>query len=672
MAGTIEILSVGPEDIVGNDTSDNPVISADGRVVAFASIATNLVPDDDNDFSDIFVRDREGGVTELVSVGVGDALADDESYQPSISADGRFVAFESFASNLVEGDTNETDDVFVRDRQTGTTVRVSVDADGNEGDGYSSSAAISADGSFVAFASGSSNLVAGDTNGVQDIFVHDLASGTTERVSVSTVGEEGNANSSSLGSPPAISADGRFVAFESYASNLVAGDTNGSDDVFVHDRENGTTVRVSVDADGNEGFGASFNPAISADGRFVAFASISSLVPNDDNFSQDIFVKELATGIIERVSVSATGEEGDGGSFAPAISADGRFVAFASGATNLVPDDTNELTDLFVVDREAGTIARISVGTEGQQANDSSFGPALTADGALAAFFSNASNFGFEVGNGNGTSDVFLATTAAVPPPVVQLLPPLTEKVPLLDSEIFGAPLFLVGPSGDAGISFVDEVAAFQSSLGVYLVGSDGTIGATGWVFDRIEHSEASDLASASARPGGGPLSPGDSVLLSDLFAPEELTPGAGFGLFLAADGWALNDAAIFAEGSLAFRSNGGPASVTDTTPELVHIAGNGTETLVLGHILHSIDTDSADPLSNTLNPGGTGQVTSGLLDGAFTVAFEDKPLGANSDRDFNDALFAVDAANTEPPSAAPVSVELQMLLPEAADATAA
>ena len=192
-------------------------------------------------------------------------------------------------------------------------------------------------------------------------------------------------------------------------------------------------------------------------------------------------------------------------------------------------------------------------------------------------------------------------------------MPPLAEKVPLPDSEIVGAPLFLVGPSGDAEISFVDEYAAFQSSLGVYLVGPDGTIGATEWVFDRIEHSEASDEASDDARPGGGPLSPGDAVLLSDLFAPEELTPGTGFGLFLAADGWALNDAAIFASGRLEFRSNGDPASVTDTTPDLVFIADNGHERLVLGDILHTIDAGSANPLSNKLNPGDTGQVTSGF-----------------------------------------------------------
>jgi Tol biopolymer transport system component len=415
MAGTIELLSVDQDGAAGNDSSENAAINVDGRIVAFASNATNLVPDDDNDLGDIFVRDRNSGVTELVSVGYEGEPADADSYRPSISADGSLVAFESDAANLVALDGNESGDIFVRDRNSDVTIRVSVDSAGNEGNGYSSGAAISGNGQFVAFASSSTNLVDNDENDATDIFVRDLVSGTTERLSVSTGGEEGNAGSSSLGSPPSISADGRFVAFESSAANLVDDDTNDSDDIFVHDRESGTTDRVSVDADGNEVFGTSYNPAISADGRFVAFVSTSSsLVPDDDNLSTDIFVKELATGAIERVSVSATGVEGNGGSFAPAISADGRFVAFASSASNLVPGDSNEETDLFVVDREAGTIARISVGTEGQQANNGSFAPALNADGDLAAFHSFASNFGFD--DFNGTGDVFLATTAFVPP----------------------------------------------------------------------------------------------------------------------------------------------------------------------------------------------------------------------------------------------------------------
>ena len=225
------------------------------------------------------------------------------------------------------------------------------------------------------------------------------------------------------------------------------------------------------------------------------------------------------------------------------------------------------------------------------------------------------------------------------PPP----LPPLAEKVPLADADILGAPRSLLTlVAGDAAISFADEFAAFQNSLGVYLVGPNGTILNPQWVFERIEHAEPSDLASELARPGGGPLSPGDTVWLSELFDPADLGPGVEFGLFLVTDGWTSNPRAIFEVGSLAFRTGDAATGVTDTTPQLFHIAEDGAERLVLGDIMHTVDAGSANPLSNTLNPGGTGQVTSGTLDGLFTVAFEDKPL-AESDRDFNDAIVAID-----------------------------
>lgn len=229
-------------------------------------------------------------------------------------------------------------------------------------------------------------------------------------------------------------------------------------------------------------------------------------------------------------------------------------------------------------------------------------------------------------------------------------LPALGEKEPLADAEILGAPraFLTLGAAGDAEIGFVDEIAAFQSSLGVYLIGPDGEIGEAGWAFERIEHSQPSDLASKLARPGGGPVSPGDSVLLSNLFDPADLGPGVELGLFLVADGAARNPFIVFDGGTLEFRTGDSRARVTDTTPQLFHIAENGVERLVLGDIMHTVDAGSPNPLSNTLNQGGTGQVTSGLLDGRFTVAFEDKPL-AGSDRDFNDAVFAIDLLDGGP-----------------------
>jgi Tol biopolymer transport system component len=246
---------------------------------------------------------------------------------------------------------------FVHDRQTGITERVSVDSAGNEGNSLSGSPAISADGRFVAFQSSASNLVTGDTNGWSDIFVHDRQTGITERVSVDSAGNQGNAGSWY----PAIRADARYVAFESEATNLVPGDNNGWFDIFVHDRQTGITERVSVDSAGNQGNGSSRDPAISADGRYVAFQSCASnLVTGDTNGRADTFVHDRQTGITERVSVDSAGNEGNSFSQEVHVSADGRFVAFASEASNLVPGDNNGWFDILVHDRGAKPVGGIA------------------------------------------------------------------------------------------------------------------------------------------------------------------------------------------------------------------------------------------------------------------------------------------------------------------------
>jgi Tol biopolymer transport system component len=351
-AGTTEIVSV---DSYGNQANDIsgwwPCVSADGKYVAFSSWASNLVLGDTNYTLDVFVHARETGTTERVSVDSSGNQANRGSVGCSISADGRYVAFTSQASNLVPGDTNGMSDVFVHDRETGTTELVSVDSSGNQANGGSSGPFISADGRYVAFSSWASNLVPGDTNGISDAFVHDRQTGTTEIASVDSYGNHGNGISIGL----SISADGRYVAFMSYASNLVPGDTNGMSDVFVHDRETGTTERVSVDSSGNQADDWSEGSSISADGRYVAFRSgASNLVPGDTSrFRPDIFIHDRQTGVTERVSIGRYGNQGNGGSSGPFISADGKVVAFTSEASNLVPNDTNGLMDVFVRDRDA-------------------------------------------------------------------------------------------------------------------------------------------------------------------------------------------------------------------------------------------------------------------------------------------------------------------------------
>ena len=289
------------------------------------------------------------GIAERVSLGPGGVQANEPSFLPALSRDGRFVAFYSAATNLVAGDTNGVTDVFIRDRQNGSTNRVSIGPGGTQGNDSSLNPAISADGRFVAFDSFASNLVPGDRNGATDIFVRDRELGTTRRVSVGPGGVQANEASTAA----AVSANGRFVAFDFFASNLVPGDDNFARDVFVHDRRAGATRRVSVGSAGSNG--DSFFPAISADGRFVAFvSSATNLVPGDTNNVDDIFVRDLELGATRRVSVGPGGTQGNGPSSEPALSADGRFVAFESSANTLVPGDTNGATDIFVRDRESG------------------------------------------------------------------------------------------------------------------------------------------------------------------------------------------------------------------------------------------------------------------------------------------------------------------------------
>jgi len=415
--GTTTLVSLASDGSQGNDKSSYPTISADGRYVAFASIASNLVSGDTNNFcwngsggydancSDIFVHDRQTGSTARVSLASDGSQGNESSGGPSISADGRYVAFSSTASNLVSGDTNGDVDIFVHDRQTGVTKRVSLASDGSQGNsGSFAPSTISADGRYVAFYSGASNLVSGDTNGYSDVFVHDRQTGSTARVSLASDGSQGNDGSWS----PSISADGRYVAFVSNASNLVSGDTNENWEVFVHDRQTGSTQRVSVASDGSQGNSVSEFPSISAYGRYVVFVSnASNLVSGDTNENWDVFVHDRQTDSTERVSVASDGSQGNNICYSPpTISADGRYVAFSSVASNLVSGDTNSTDDIFVRDRQNGSTERVSVASDGSQGNYWSSSPFISADGRYVAFYSDASNL--VSGDTNETWDVFV------------------------------------------------------------------------------------------------------------------------------------------------------------------------------------------------------------------------------------------------------------------------
>jgi Tol biopolymer transport system component len=352
--------------------------------------------------------------TTRVSVSTAGDQADRDSYAAAISADGRYVVLNSIARNLVPGDTNDASDVFVHNRGTGQTTRISVSTGGRQANGASDSAAMSANRRYIVFASTASNLVEGDTNHASDVFLHDQASGVTTRVSVSGRGRQANGPSFM----PEISSDGRYLAFQSFASNLVRGDTNGLTDVFVRDLATSKTTRVSLTSRGrqarcNIGACESTEPVLSAHGRYVAFqSSATNLVPHDTNRLGDVFVRDRRTGKTTRVSVDSRGRQGGGdrtnnGSNAPAISANGRYVVFHSADSNLVRGDTNRVFDIFVHDRRTHRTTRISVGSSGAQANQESLGAAsVSSDGRYVAFTSLASNL--VAGDANEITDVFL------------------------------------------------------------------------------------------------------------------------------------------------------------------------------------------------------------------------------------------------------------------------
>jgi Tol biopolymer transport system component len=604
--GAISRVDVGAPVPQGGD-SGAPSLSPDGRYVAYTSAATNIAPPDPYPGTDVFVYDRTAGTTRRVSLAGPNGAPDGASHSADVLAAGThlLVAFASDATNLVPGDTNEAPDAFVRDVSTDTTTRESVDAAGGEAAGASAapqlaadgglatfvsnaqnltvtpgapgtaeiyrrdrvsgalervsgpggggvadgaegsvSPALSAGGNVVAFSSQSPDLVPGDTNRTADIFLHDRHEGTTARVSVGNVGEQGNAGSTD----PAISADGRWVAFASEASNLVAGDSNGVSDVFLRDVRQGRTTRIPRPTDAESG--PACQPAISGDGTTVAYVVHNGGDCVEEGTAAAVFVYRQGTTTL--VSVAPDGSPGDGPSWEPALSGDGLTVAFSSDAANLVVDDSNGVTDVFLAKLGTGVdpaVSRVSVGSDGVQADGPSASPSLSADGAHVAFASEADDL--VPGDSNDDVEVFIRDLA---PKTTTRIEPLPAEgaagEPALSADGLSVAFTFEPDLPSAGGTRATAVLRHDRLTGAIVTVSVGPAGVAG---DSSSFSPAISIDGAvvAFASQAANLVAGDTNGVGDVFVADR-HPGAGAGYWLVA-----SDGGVFAFGAPFFGSTG-------------------------------------------------------------------------------------------------------------------
>ena len=560
---------------LGPAPTGSAVISADGSTVAYVSAASDLVTDDSNNTSDVFVSDRAGTQTTRVSLGTGGSQANGPSgldSPPAVSADGDVVAFASEASNLVADTTSETDreDVYVYDRAKTEMTRVSLGPNGVQPSGGDSfSPAVSADGRYVAFASDATNLVPDDTNSATDVFVYDRQVKITVRVSVGPNGVQSDLKSFA----PTINGDGTVLAFTSDATNLVAGAANDGENVFVRDLTARATAAVStvMAADGSAG-----SPSVSADGRFVAFAGDAAITAGDTNAAGDVFVFDRRSGATERVSVGSGGEQGDGASGSPSISGDGRFVAFDSAASTLVPADTNHQPDVFVRDRTQAITTRVSVGRG--QADRPSALPSINAGGRYVAFQSAADNL--VAGDTNSAADVF----------VHDLTPAAGYWLVGADGGVFafGNAPFLGSTGSLRLVRPIVGMAATPSGQGYWLVASDGGVfafgdarffGSTGSL--RLARPIVGMAATPSGQgywlvaSDGGVFAFGDARFAGSTGSLKLVQPVVGMAANPTGKGYwlAARDGGVFAFGDAAFAGSAG--SIRLAQP-IVGMAGPG------------------------------------------------------------------------------------------------
>jgi Tol biopolymer transport system component len=391
----VELASVSSSGEVGGHHSSGPSLSATGRFVVFRSDADNLVPGGPFGFSQAYLRDREINRTELISLASNGGPANSYAGPDSISADGRYVAFSTDATNILPGLTTQLHRSYLRDRQAGTTSLITANSQGEAADAYSWSAQLSADGRFAAFASVAKNLVPGDTNSTSDVFVRDIAAGTTERVSL---GDDESQRPTASGAP-AISRDGRFVTFIDERRTF----DHARGAAFLRDRQNGTTEEVSLTDTGQ----APARPAVegpaevSADGRYVAFNSRSDeFVAGDTNGRADIFVRDRVSARTERVSFNTDGTQTDKDSGGFSMTSDGQRVAFARIVGKWPPGAGPQ--EIFVWKRQSKTVRKVT--SDGNAVTGSNY-PSVSDDGKKIAF---QSSHPFVANDTNGILDIYV------------------------------------------------------------------------------------------------------------------------------------------------------------------------------------------------------------------------------------------------------------------------
>ncbi|MCB9881183.1 MAG: calcium-binding protein [Planctomycetes bacterium] len=400
-AQVFTLVSVSPTGSAGNGASGHSATSADGRYVVFESGSSDLVPNDTNGWPDIFLRDMVTRQTIRISVGANNTEGNGPSAYPSISDNGNLIAYHSEASNLVPNDNNTRDDVFLYDRISQTTTLVSVTPGGAPGNGGSSYPLLSRNGRFVSFLSDAGNLVPNDNNAKPDGFVRDLATSTTMLVARDALGAQAPRGSSLA----RVSEDGRYAVFDT-SSPLVPSDTNALHDIYRKDLWSGDIMLVSSSSLGQPGNEVSrqsnfqhYRP-LSDDGRYVAFQSwASNLVPGDTNLTMDLFMKDTLTGMTTRLSVDSAGNQGvlvgssSNGSTSLDMSSDGRFVLFTTNLANLVPNDLNQSYDVFVRDNALHTTTLISRNRQGNPAGGVSFSAHASSNFRYISFRSLSPDF---------------------------------------------------------------------------------------------------------------------------------------------------------------------------------------------------------------------------------------------------------------------------------------